>query len=113
MLQTQKHRQIQHLRDPNPMEDVPDQDSAINQKKKFQTLFCLPEHSWGNPIASVPTGATVKAEVDPAANGVSVVSAVIGTIRGERRAALVASLVPTMLTVFYNIVENQIINTHT
>ena len=46
MLRTQKHRQIRRLGEPNPMDDVPDQDSAQIPEKKVKTLFCLPEQSW-------------------------------------------------------------------
>jgi len=41
MLGTQKHRQIQRLGDPNPMEDAPDQDSAQIPQTKNE-FFCLP-----------------------------------------------------------------------
>jgi len=33
-LQTPKHRRIPRLRDPNPMEDVPDQDLAENPEEQ-------------------------------------------------------------------------------
>jgi len=46
-LQTQKHRQLRRLRGLNPLEDVPDQDSAKPPRRIFETLFCLPEQSWG------------------------------------------------------------------
>ena len=42
MLRTQKHRQIRRLGEPNPMDDVPDQDSA-KVLEKNKSLFCLPE----------------------------------------------------------------------
>ena len=41
-LQTQKHRQIRRLRDPNPMEDVPDQDSANIPERKIRAYFAYP-----------------------------------------------------------------------
>jgi len=45
-LQTHKHGQNRRRRDPNLMEDVPDQDSAQNPGKTIWSLFCLPDHSW-------------------------------------------------------------------
>jgi len=45
MLRTQKHRQIRRLGEPNPMDDVPDQDSAKIFEKKVNTIFCPPEQS--------------------------------------------------------------------
>ena len=44
MLQTQKHRQIGRLSDPNPMEDVPDQDLAPNPETKSKLDFAHPSH---------------------------------------------------------------------
>ena len=44
---TQKHWQIRSLADPNPMDDIPDQDSAKITEKKVKTLFCLPEQDRG------------------------------------------------------------------
>ena len=38
-LQTQKHRQIRRLRNPNPMEDIPDQDSAKNVQRNWNCIF--------------------------------------------------------------------------
>jgi len=47
MLQTENHRLIRRLQDPNPMEDVLDQDSAPPQTGELiQSVFCLPKHSW-------------------------------------------------------------------
>ena len=43
-LQTQKHRLIWCLRDPNPLEDAPDQDSAKNRKNKFKFEFAYPSN---------------------------------------------------------------------
>ena len=38
-LQTQKHRQIRRLCDPNPMKHVPDPDSAKNHGNKLKLYF--------------------------------------------------------------------------
>jgi len=42
MLRTQKRRQIRRLGDPNPMDDVPDQDSAKILGKKFKLDSAYP-----------------------------------------------------------------------
>ena len=41
-----KTLQIQHLRDPNPIEDVPDQDSAEKQQNIVCCLTVGSEQSW-------------------------------------------------------------------
>ena len=41
-LQTQKYPQLRHLRDSNPMEDVPDQDAAKILEKEFTFYFGYP-----------------------------------------------------------------------
>jgi len=42
----QKHRLIRRLRDLNPLEDVPAEDSAENQQRtQIETLFCSSEQS--------------------------------------------------------------------
>jgi len=42
--QTRKHRQIRSLRDPNPMEDVPDKDSAKIREIEFKLYFACPSN---------------------------------------------------------------------
>ena len=41
----QKHKQIRHLRDPNAMEDVQDQDSAKSLQNKIGIVFSDPCNS--------------------------------------------------------------------
>lgn len=57
MLQMQKHQQIRRFGDPNPIDDVPDQDSAPNYENTYWTLFFWPKQSWDSqgvtPICAV------------------------------------------------------------
>ena len=51
----QKHRQIRRLRYPNPMEDVPHQDSAKKYGNKLKLYFAYPSKTGKGPIHTAKT----------------------------------------------------------